>query len=85
MITAIATAMAASVVVTEVPIDKLQSICHGPAGACAFWRDRSRPCRIYMPRVGDQLPGRAPITRVVWDELMAHELEHCRRGVTHAE
>jgi len=85
MITAIAAAMAASVTVTQVPIDRLQAICQGPAGACAFWRDPAKPCRIYMPRVGDQLHGRFPITPAMYEELLAHEMEHCRRGVTHPE
>jgi hypothetical protein len=78
-------ANARSVVVSYVPIDRLQAVCHGPAYGCAFWRDQSKPCLIYLPPVGSGLAGHPVVTQEENARTLAHEIAHCEHGAFHAE
>jgi hypothetical protein len=72
-------------IVSYVPLGRLQSICRGPAYGCAFWRDRRKPCHIYLPLTGPGLPGHPPITPAENERTLTHEIAHCEHGAFHPE
>ena len=78
-------AHARPVTVTHVTMTQLQVICRGRAIGCAFWRNPNRPCRIYLPHVGEPSFYGQTITHQTNVETMVHERAHCAHGVTHSE
>src|SRR5215207_1573491 len=69
------------ITITYVTMRQLQIICRGPALGCAFWRNRSKPCQIYLPYVGEPSFYGQMITYETNVETMAHERRHCEHGV----